>query len=296
MTANLAMSQRVLALLALALLAGCAGVPGAAKRDSGFAQVNGTRLYYEVAGSGEPLVFVHGFTLDSRMWDDQFDVFAGRYRVIRYDARGFGRSAGVEGLFSTSEDLRALLTHLGVKQAHVVGLSMGGRYAIDFALSYPGMVKSVVAGDPGLSGQPLPDVVKGLLPAIAAGKKGDIAEAKRQWLNHPMFAPAREQPLVAARLKQMVDDYSGWHFANGLGAQEQPVQPPAAQRLDTIKVPVLALIGSRDLPDVQVIVDRLATEITLARKAVIPNVGHFANMEAPAEFNRIVLDYLQGVK
>jgi 3-oxoadipate enol-lactonase len=282
--------------IALSLLAGCAGMPGSANRESGMAPVNGTQLYYEVAGSGEALVFAHGFTLDHRMWDDQFEAFAQRYRVIRYDARGYGRSPMPAAPYSTSDDLRALLDYLGVRQAHVVGVSMGGRYVVDFALAYPERVKSVVSGDPGLSGQPIPIVGKGLAPAMAAGKKGDIAEAKRLWLAHAMFDPSRDQPAVAAKLKQMVDDYSGWHFAQGISAHEQLLQPPAAQRLGTIRVPVLAVIGSRDLPDIHVIVDKLADEIPGARKAVIPNVGHFSNMEAPAEFNRIVLEFLGGVK
>jgi 3-oxoadipate enol-lactonase len=278
------------------LLAACASPSSTTNRESGFAPVNGTRLYYEVAGTGEAVVLIHGFTLDNRMWDDQFAAFATRYRVIRYDARGFGRSAPITEPFSTADDLRGLLDYLNVKQAHVIGLSMGGRYAIDFTLKYPAMVKSLVPADSGLAGQPIPNVAKELGPAIAAGKKGDVAEAKRIWLSHSMFDPAREQPQVAAQLKQIVDDYSGWHFAQGLGAQELAVQPPAAQRLGEIRAPTLVVIGERDLPDLQVIADKLAKEIPGARKVVIANAGHMANMEAPAQFNRVVLEFLAGVK
>jgi 3-oxoadipate enol-lactonase len=287
---------RVCAVFLIALLVGCAGQSSAPDRQSGFAQVNGTRLYYDVAGSGDPIVLIHGFTLDRRMWDEQFDTFAKRYRVIRYDARGFGRSAPITEPFSSSDDLRALLTHLGVKQAHVIGLSMGGRYAIDFALKYPQMVKSLVPADPGLGGHPIPGVAKELEPAIAAGKTGNVAEAKRIWLAHSMFDPAREQPKVAAQLKQIVDDYSGWHFVQGIGAREQPVQPPAVQRLAEIKVPTLVVVGARDLPDLHTIADRIAKDVAGARKVVIPKAGHMANMEAPAEFNRVVLEFLAGVK
>ena len=86
---------------------------------SGFAEVNGANLYYEVAGSGHPLVLCHAGIADNRMWDDQFPVFAERYRVIRYDHRGFGQSDLPAGPFSLSEDLFGLLSHLGVASAYV---------------------------------------------------------------------------------------------------------------------------------------------------------------------------------
>ena len=97
-----AMTRRAFGRLALATsgallatsLAGCPSAPSGPTRETGFANVNGTRLYYEMSGRGDTVIFVHGFTLDTRMWDDQFDTFARRYRTIRYDARGFGKSAG----------------------------------------------------------------------------------------------------------------------------------------------------------------------------------------------------------
>ena len=94
-------------------------------RQSGFAEVNGTRIYYEVAGSGHPLVLIHGFTLDARMWDDQFETFAQYCQVIRYDMRGFGKSAfPVPGeSYTHADDLKALLEHLGIAHAYVLDRS-----------------------------------------------------------------------------------------------------------------------------------------------------------------------------
>src|SRR5215216_7930834 len=95
-------------------------------RETGMAAVNGTRIYYEAAGEGEPLVLVHAGIADSRMWEGQIAAFAERYRVIRYDLRGFGKTEMVEGPFSHHEDLRGLLDFLGVRRTHLVGCSMGG--------------------------------------------------------------------------------------------------------------------------------------------------------------------------
>src|SRR2546428_3176283 len=181
------MSRAAIAFVVIAL-ASCATLGGS--RQSGYAEVNAGRLYYETAGSGEPIIFVHGFTLDMRMWDDQFPVFAQRYRVIRYDARGFGKSSASTSPFSIRADLKGVLDHLGVKQAHVVGLSMGGRYATDFTLEFPGMVKSLTLIDSGIAGASLPELFKEIAHAVDAGKRGDIAEAKRIWLKHSLFGPA----------------------------------------------------------------------------------------------------------
>src|SRR5690242_18617682 len=113
----------------------------------GFAAVNGSRLYYESAGTGPPLVLLHGFTLDTRMWDDQFEAFARQYRVIRYDLRGFGRSAVPTESYSHAEDLHALLGHLETEAAYVAGLSMGGAVALDYALAYPQAVRGLILID-----------------------------------------------------------------------------------------------------------------------------------------------------
>jgi pimeloyl-ACP methyl ester carboxylesterase len=94
---------------------------------SALVKVNGARLWLEVAGVGEAVVFVHGFSLDARMWDAQFEVFARRCRAVRFDARGFGRSSLPDEPSGHADDLRTILDHLEIKGATIVGLSMGGR-------------------------------------------------------------------------------------------------------------------------------------------------------------------------
>src|SRR5438876_717507 len=121
--------------------------------ESGYAKVNGTRLFYDVAGIGQPIVLIHGHVLDRRMWDDQFEVFARRYRAIRYDMRGYGRSALPMGEpYYAVEDLKALLDYLGVVRAYVLGLSKGGVVAIDFAVTYPEATAALIAVDAGMTG------------------------------------------------------------------------------------------------------------------------------------------------
>jgi len=106
----------------------------------GFVEAQGAKLHYEVAGEGRPLLLLHAGVRDSRMWDPQWQELSARYRVIRTDLRGYGRTVVLSGQFSYHEDVAALLRHLGEESAFVVGLSFGGRVAIDFALAFPEMV------------------------------------------------------------------------------------------------------------------------------------------------------------
>jgi hypothetical protein len=122
------------------------------------------------------------------------------------------------------------------------------------------MVKSLVPVDAALGGHPTPTVDKEIGATIAAGKAGSMAEAKRIWPNVSLFTPANEQPKVAAKLQQIVGAYHGRHLINGPGMHEQPLQPPAAQRLGQIKAPTLVVVGAREVLDLQLIADKLAKE------------------------------------
>jgi pimeloyl-ACP methyl ester carboxylesterase len=263
---------------------------------SGTVEVTGGKLYYEVAGSGDPLVLIHGLGLDLRMWDDQFTELAQHRQVIRYDLRGFGKSTlPTAEPYSHADDLKALLTHLNIARADILGLSMGGSVATNFVLTYPEMARSLILVDSAMSGyQWSADWIERWRQLTATAVNEGPKAACRLWLRHPLFTPALEKPEVASRLTQMITDYSGWLWANR--DTHRRIHPADSQRLDQIKVPTLIIIGERDLPDFQAIATILEQTIPNVRKVVIPDVGHMSNMEDPAEFNRVVEDFLDGVK
>ena len=124
------------------------------KIDSGYAEVNGTKLYYEMAGSGEAIILIHGSFGDRRFWDLQFAFLSKEHKVLRYDVRGFGRSAlpKAEEIYKDADDLNALMNFLGISKAHLCGLSMGSIILFDFALAYPGKCLSIIACGPRISG------------------------------------------------------------------------------------------------------------------------------------------------
>jgi pimeloyl-ACP methyl ester carboxylesterase len=260
-----------------------------------FVDVNGTRLYCESAGSGQAVVFIHGFTLDTRMWDDQFLPLAQRFRVVRYDLRGFGKSAVPTGkVYSHVDDLKALLDRLEIPHACLVGLSKGGAVALDFALTYPQYVQALVLIDTVLGGfqwSPEGSARDGLVWQRA--REAGIPAAKESWLTHPLFAPAHRQAAVAARLAQIVDEYSGWHFINA--NPEQGLEPPAAQRLSQLAMPMLVIVGEEDIADFQQISEKICQQVPRARKLVLPGVGHMANMEAPEQVSQALLAFLAGL-
>ena len=230
------------------------------------------------------------------MWDDQFDTLAQRFRVIRYDLRGFGKSSlptlGVG--YGHADDCKRLLDTLGVSRAHLVGLSAGGRVALDVALRHPTLVNRLVVIDTFVGGYVPTQAYRDSFGAmIAAARGGDLARAKALWLDHPLFKPAAAQPAVTARLREMVQAYSGFHWWAPTNP-EVPLNPPALKRLGELKMPTLVMVGERDVEDVQVQTALLLNEITGAQKAVIPGVGHMSNMEAPALVNAALLRFLAG--
>jgi 3-oxoadipate enol-lactonase len=292
--------RRFLLAAATATLAGCADfrIPGQASAvKRGFAAIPGTRLYYETAGEGETVVLIHAFMLDTRTWDDQFEAYAQRYRVIRYDARGFGRSdvprAGEP--YSHADDLAALLDLLGAGgPVHVVGLSMGGRFALDFAVVHPERLRSLTVIDTVVGGWPWSrQWLVSYAPVLEASRRGDIPAAKQAWLANEIFAPLREQPAVAERMRRMVDDYSGWHLVNQ--DPERTPRPPTVSQLSKVAAPTLVIVGERDVSEFQTIAAHVARGVPGARRETVAGVGHLASMEAPQRVNELVLGFIAGV-
>ena len=269
------------------------------RSTTGYAEVNGVRLYYEVAGQGHPLVLQHEGIADCRMWDDQFGVFSQQYRVVRYDYRGFGKSDMRPGDFSLRDDLLGLLRSLGVERTYLLGASLGGSMTVDFTLEHPDMVDAIIPVAPGLSGlQPPEEEVALFEPIEDAIKAGDLDRANELevhiWVDGPNRSPDQVDPAIREKVRVMNGDsfkrQDEWKDAKPL-----PLDPPAAGRLSEIHVPTLVIIGDEDVPHVQRAADAIASGIAGAKKAVIHNTAHVLMMEQPAEFNRIVLDFLASL-
>src|SRR5688572_13315452 len=210
--------------------------------ESGYADVNGVRLYYEVVGEGHPVVLVHRGLVDRRMWDDQFLVFAREYKVIRFDIRGSGNSRIVPGDYSHYGDLLGLMDMLGIEQAHLVGQSLGGSICVDFTLEYPERVTSLVLASTGLGGYsgmsiPVTRYQTQLFLALTRMNPDEAVELSlKMWVDGPNRTADEVEPEVRSRVRGMMNDALARPLESYL---PQMLSPLAAHRLKEIKVPTL---------------------------------------------------------
>jgi 3-oxoadipate enol-lactonase len=265
-------------------------------RETGMEEVNGARIYYEVAGEGEPLVLVHAGIADSRMWEGQLETFAERYRVIRHDMRGFGRTALVDRPYSHHEDLRGLLDRLEVERAHLVGCSLGGGAVLDFALEYPQRVGDLVLVGSAVGGfRPDIDPPRQWDEIVSADEAGDLERISELEVQIWVDGPGRSPEDVDASIRDLVREMNLIALQNEaleLGEEWEP-EPPAADRLPDIQAPTLLIVGDGDQPRVFAAADLLEKELPHVRKVVLHGTAHVPNMERPEEFNRIVLHFLE---
>jgi 3-oxoadipate enol-lactonase len=257
---------------------------------------NGIVTFYEDMGQGPAVVLIHGHSADLRLWHLQAPalVDAG-YRVIRYDVRGHGRSTAPPSSYTWQNyalDLRDLLHRIDLARAHVVGLSMGGGIALQFALDFPERVSSLVLADsalPGFDYSPeFADAIEELVAAVRT--EGSRAAFERLWLTHPLFDGVRRFPERFELIRTMALEYAGRDYLD-----ETPYTPPerqAVDRLAELQAPTLVLVGELDVPDFQIIAEVLAGNIAGARLQVIADAGHIPALEQPDMFNQTLLGFL----
>jgi pimeloyl-ACP methyl ester carboxylesterase len=238
------------------------------------------------------------------MWDKQFSLFSQKYQVVRYDARGFGKSRTDDTEFSNRQDIVDLLNFLGIERCCVIGISRGGQIAIDFTLEHPERVSALIPIAAGVSGfeyQP-----------------GDNEIAKREFelfthmdelwekkayaeladLEAHVWADGPSQPVGRAspQLREYIHGIVLANYTRQDGkTTSQPLDPPAAKRLHEIKIPTLILIGDYDETTTQAMADKLEADIAGARKVVFHATAHMVPMEQPAKFNQLVQEFLGKV-
>ncbi len=266
------------------------------EKISGYLDVNGGKLYYEAAGAGRAVVFIHAGIADHRMWDEQFDLFAQTYRVVRYDTRGFGQTTSENVEFSNRADVRALLDHLGIDQAVLIGCSRGGQIATDTTIESPERVAALItvgSGPGGFTEGDLSDE-EALNPQVQAAEDAGDTEKLIQ-LDVQLWGSGLKRSvdvMPASFVAKMVE--MGRTNYTHMSEQLKPIvlDPPGVARMGEIKVPALIIWGDLDTNYILAASPALADGIPGAQRAIMPGTAHLPNMERPEEFNRIVLDFL----
>jgi len=258
-----------------------------------YAEVPGARIFYlDTGGSGVPVVFLHAATGSSRVWEYQIPAFtAAGYRVIAFDRRGWGRTvidpAGPQrsnlNPSTGADDLRGLLDHLGVDRVHLVATAAGAFVALDFALSFPQRVRSLVIAN-----------------TIGGVQDADFLELGRR-LRPPQFdaLPPEFRELGPAYRAANAEGTRRWMELEKISRPEGPRAPAQPMRnrvtfslLETITAPALLLTGGADLYAPPAVMQLFAARIRNSESLVVPDAGHSTYWEQPEIFNHAVLNFI----
>jgi len=270
---------------------------------SGYAPVLGGELYYEQCGAGPTVILVHAGIADLRMWDDQLPALAEHYTVVRYDTRGFGRTRSAPVAFSNRQDLLALMDHLDLARAALVGCSRGGMIALDTALEAPERVTALGWICSGISGwQPADELFtpedialyEAMEAAEAAHEHERTAELDvRLWVDGPRQPEGRAAEHVRRKVYEMaLNNYRSHAQLFEAGLDAQTLDPPALARLGELRMPVLAIVGELDSPATPAAAAVLAAAAPQTQIITYPDAAHLPNMEHPARFNADLLAFL----
>ncbi len=259
------------------------------------------RIAYERSGHGSPIVFLHAGIADRRIWDREFRAYADGATVVRYDRRGFGQSPPATGPYTEVEDLHALVTHLKLGPATIVGNSIGGSIALDYAIVHPEAVRGLLLVAGAVSGYDFdvdPDVKPvaekdnersaGIPAAWKAGRKDEAVEGLRRYWASATEGAGRDLAVQMFRenLEEIFEDRSAKHAT--------PIDPPAARRLGEVRAPTVVLFGDRDEPTTGFIARFAARGIPGARYVPIPGADHLVNLSRPTAFDEALRSLLVG--
>lgn len=268
------------------------------KIQTGYVQTGDGKLYYETTGEGQALVMLHAGFVDSGMWNAQWQALSNHFQVVRFDMLGYGKSDPARGPVNRRQHLSEVLTQLAIERAFLIGCSLGGEIIIDFALEHPERVSGLVP----VSAVPSGFVMKGepphnLLDMIGALQQGDLARASELQIRIWVDGMFRQPEQVDTAVRHHAAEMNLLAVKNGTLAMTDmqpanPLNPPALERLDTIRVPTLVIAGALDHPEILRAADMMVNSIIGAQKIILPDCAHVPNMERPAEFNAAILSFL----
>jgi CubicO group peptidase (beta-lactamase class C family)/pimeloyl-ACP methyl ester carboxylesterase len=257
---------------------------------------DGAKLYYEELGKGQPVIFIHGHSFDRTEWDPQFYVLAKKYRVIRYDLRGYGWSSmpSENQKALHADDLKALMDQLKINKAHIIGLSLGGFIVTDFLALYPQYLLSATAasGDffnvPGPSHPWISKEVTIQHEKIKAYQQKGILASKKEWFNKLTTRNGENIAVLRKPIWDMIYKWDAW--------QPQHLEPrfllgndvQAKLKAQKIRVPVMVLTGEFDAGHP----NPLLKFSPGTKQVIVPHAGHVCNLENAAGFNEKVMAFL----
>ncbi len=262
---------------------------------TGFLRVDKAKIYYEIFGSGEPVVLIHAGVTDSRMWNFQINELSRHFKVVRYDMRGFGKSSLPDSIYYPNMDLLTLLDSCNIEKANLVGISLGAMQAIDFTINYPNRVKSLIISCPGFPDQPMSqETLNKSIEFNKIVKEKGADSPIYTLINDPFWSqtlPSREYPKAKALFEQILYENKkaftvNWQLRkNTLGLKD---------RLSEIKCSTLMFKAENEMPSMISNTNTLKEKIEGIKIVEIEKVSHLLNMERPNEFNKAIIDFIEN--
>ena len=264
-----------------------------------FLHLPGASLYYEAHGSiaSPALLLIHAGVATLRMWDPQLEALAKQHYVVRFDTRGYGKTETDDVQFSDRDDALALLDHLGVARATVIGCSRGGAIALDLAVEHPERVSGLVTVGSGPSGFPEVELTERedalfdeLDALLAAGRWEKINRRETElWTFGPERSADELDPAFVAKAYELSAPNIR-HHADALSPT--PLDNPAYYRVADIEVPTLVMVGDHDLSEALAQYEYLAATIPQADACRFRDCAHLPSVERPEEFTTVLLEWL----
>jgi len=282
-----------LAFTAINLFSQKSGSKSSVAVDSGYINVDGGKLFYEMTGKGENIVLLHDGMVDREIWDEQFPVLAKNYRVARYDRRNYGKSSDPQAPYSDIEDLNQVFIQLKIDKAIIFGMSSGGGLAIDFTLKYPGKVSALVLVGAVVSGY---GYSSHMFNRGGHMNPAEVLADLQKTIQYFVWEDPYEIYSENIKAKEKVEKLVKANLHEEKGGFKKPPDRQAARFLSEIKVPVLVLVGEFDIPDVHAHAGVIEFGIPGAKREVILKSGHLIPIEQPEAFNASVLRFLQNME
>jgi pimeloyl-ACP methyl ester carboxylesterase len=258
---------------------------------SGYLSLGEDSLYFETAGTGRTMLFIHDGLLNGDVWEAQFKYFSDAYRVIRYDRRGYGRSSTATESYTHLADLKALLGHLDIEKATLLAISSGGALAIDYTLDYPDQVEALVLVGAVVGGFSYTRHMRNRGGHLPDNFKNEKEEARYYAMEDPFEiyvgnSKAREGALA------IINKYPP---KNNRRQTYIKREKPSLKRLHEIQIPSLILTGEFDIPDVHAHAGAINAGIPDSRREVISQSGHLIPLEQSQNFNEVVEQFLKSL-
>lgn len=258
-------------------------------------RINGVDHAYEIRGHGDPVVLLHGGWLRMEQWEPQVGALTREFRVLRYDARGYGRTPIGDAPYELHEDLAALMRALGIGPAHLVALSNGSSIAIDLALAHPELVRSLCIGAHPMRGVDMgQEFTDGMRAVVAAGVAHDAAVLRQRLWAFAPFRVAAALPEVRAALDRLIVEQNQWTPSRPGSPKRLVAEPLASERLADVVAPTLIVVGDGEMEAFLRQARHMAARIPGARLHVVAGGGHVVNLERPDDYTRVVLDWLRA--